>query len=127
MRQVEATAPTREQAITKSLEQLGVEMYEVDDIKVLDEGSRGLFGLGARPVKVQVTVNKDLERPARQDDRPTQRPKKTERDDRPTQRPEKKRDDRNERKPEQPRAQHRTNPTVMTTGLADGPQAGNDA
>jgi spoIIIJ-associated protein len=109
MRQVEATAPTREQAITKALEQLGVEMYEVDDIKVLDEGSRGLFGLGARPVKVQVTVNKDLERPARQDDRPTQRPKKTERDDRPTQRPEKKRDDRNERKPEQPRPQQQNN------------------
>lgn len=69
MRQVQASAPTREEAINKALAELGVEMYEVDDIKVLDEGSRGLFGLGARPVKVQVTITKDLERPARQDNR----------------------------------------------------------
>lgn len=70
MRQVEASAPTREEAIKKALSELGVEMYEVDDIKILDEGSRGLFGLGARPVKVQVTVTKDLERPNRGGDRP---------------------------------------------------------
>lgn len=73
MRQVQTTAPTREEAIAKALAELGVEMYEVDDIKILDEGSRGLFGLGARPVKVQVTVAKDLERPNRNEPRGGQR------------------------------------------------------
>jgi len=76
MRQVIATAPSREEAIKKALAELGVEMYEVDDIKILDEGSRGLFGLGARPVKVQVTVTKDLERPARGNDRPQREERK---------------------------------------------------
>ena len=49
MKQVEASAKTREEAIQNALRELGVEMYEVDKIAVLAEGSKGLFGLGARP------------------------------------------------------------------------------
>ena len=56
MKAVEASAKTREEAIQKALSELGVEMYEVDKIEILDEGSKGLFGLGARPIKVKVIV-----------------------------------------------------------------------
>lgn len=101
MRQVQASAPTREEAINKALAELGVEMYEVDDIKVLDEGSRGLFGLGARPVKVQVTVTKDLERPARQDNRQDNRGGQRERA------PEKPREERQESRGEAPKQRER--------------------
>lgn len=56
MKAVEASAATREQAIQQALEELGVEMFEVDKIEILDEGSKGIFGFGARPVKVKVIV-----------------------------------------------------------------------
>ena len=65
MKQVEASAPTREEAIQKALEELGCEMYEVDDIKILDEGSKGLFGFGARSVRVVVSLEGGHEAPAR--------------------------------------------------------------
>lgn len=99
MRQVQTTAPTREEAIAKALAELGVEMYEVDDIKILDEGSRGLFGLGARPVKVQVTVAKDLERPNRNEPRGGQR----ERNHEPRREEKEKRETRDEQKPRENR------------------------
>ncbi len=56
MRTVQASAKTREDAIQKALDSLGVEMYEVDNIEIIDEGSKGLFGFGSRPVVVQVTI-----------------------------------------------------------------------
>ncbi|MFM1919172.1 MAG: hypothetical protein RLZZ303_806 [Candidatus Hydrogenedentota bacterium] len=99
MRQVQTTAPTREEAIAKALAELGVEMYEVDDIKILDEGSRGLFGLGARPVKVQVTVAKDHERPNRNEPRGGQR----ERSNEPRREEKEKRETRDEQKPRENR------------------------
>ncbi len=73
MRAVEASAKTREDAIQNALSDLGVEMYDVDNIEVLDEGSRGLFGIGARPVRVKVTVENLPDEPKpkpRRDDRP---------------------------------------------------------
>ena len=64
MRAVEASAKTREEAIQNALKELGVEMYEVDKIEILDEGSKGLFGFGARPVKVRL-VCEHLQEPAK--------------------------------------------------------------
>lgn len=67
MKQVEASAKTREEAIQNALKDLGVEMYEVDKIEVLDEGSKGLFGFGARPVKVRLIVENMPDEPQREE------------------------------------------------------------
>lgn len=69
MKAIEASGKTREEAMQNALKELGVELYEVDKIEVLDEGSKGLFGFGARSVKVRLTVE-HLE-----DDRAAARPR----------------------------------------------------
>ena len=79
MRKVEGSARTREEAIKNALDELGVEMYEVDNIEVIDEGSKGIFGLGARPVRVRVIVenlpelSEESETPAKKVERGTPR------------------------------------------------------
>ena len=69
MKQVESSAKTREEAIENALKDLGVEMYEVDKIEILDEGSKGFFGLGARPVRVKLIVENMPDEPKRSNKR----------------------------------------------------------
>ena len=52
---LEIIAPTVEEAILKGLEDLGLPQDAVD-MEILDEGSRGLFGLGARQARIRLTI-----------------------------------------------------------------------
>jgi spoIIIJ-associated protein len=52
---LEVIAPTIEEAIKNGLADLGLTEDDVE-IEVLDEGSRGLFGLGSRLARVRLTV-----------------------------------------------------------------------
>ena len=54
-RAIEATGSNVEAAIEAGLERLGV-TRDVVEIEVLDEGSGGVFGLGAREARVRLTV-----------------------------------------------------------------------
>lgn len=57
---IEVTAPDVESAIEQGLRQLNLMRAEVR-IEVLDEGSRGVLGLGARPARVRLTPFAELE------------------------------------------------------------------
>ena len=60
MKQYEFTARTEDEAVELGLQELGVSIADVD-VQVVEEGSKGLFGLfGSRPVKVRLTL-KDAE------------------------------------------------------------------
>ena len=52
---IEIIAPSPEEAIEKGLQELGLSEDDVQ-IEVLDEGSKGLFGLGSRLSRVRLTV-----------------------------------------------------------------------
>ena len=54
-RTVEATGSDVEEAIAAGLEGLQIDRNSVD-IEILDEGSRGVFGIGARDASVRLTV-----------------------------------------------------------------------
>ena len=61
MRKYEASAKTVEEAIELGLKELGVGIGDVD-VRVLEEGSKGLFGLfGSRLAKVSLTVREEEE------------------------------------------------------------------
>ncbi len=51
---IEIIAPTIEEAIDEGLENLGI-LEEDVDIEVLDEGSKGLFGIGSRQARVRLS------------------------------------------------------------------------
>ena len=89
MRKYEASAKTVEEAIEQGLQELGVGIGDVD-VQVLEEGSKGLFGLfGSRLAKVSLTVKEDeenlleelmgeAEKPAPKTKKPAQEGKKPE-------------------------------------------------
>ncbi len=52
---LEVIAPTVEEAVEKGLNDLGLSQEDVR-VEILDEGSRGLFGLGSRQARVRLTV-----------------------------------------------------------------------
>jgi spoIIIJ-associated protein len=52
---LEVIAPSVEEAVERGLADLGLTADEVD-VEVLDSGSRGLFGLGGRQVRVRLNV-----------------------------------------------------------------------
>ena len=55
---LEYIAANAEEAINKGLTELNVTREEVD-IEVLDNGSKGIFGIGARQARVRMTVKAD--------------------------------------------------------------------
>lgn len=57
---LEIIAPTVEEALAQGLAQLGLPAEAVS-MEVLDAGSKGLFGLGGRQVRVRLTVKADEE------------------------------------------------------------------
>jgi len=59
----EIIAPTVEEALAQGLADLGL-TPEAVDVEVLDEGKRGLFGLGGRQVRVRLTIKARASAPA---------------------------------------------------------------
>lgn len=61
MKSFEFTGRTTEEAISSGLESLGVSISDVT-VDVVEEGSKGLFGLfGSRPAKIRITMKDDEE------------------------------------------------------------------
>jgi spoIIIJ-associated protein len=52
---LEVIAPTIEEAVSKGLSELGLDEDAVE-VEVLDEGSKGLFGLGSRHARVRLSI-----------------------------------------------------------------------
>jgi len=71
---LEIIAPTVEEALAQGLAQLGLPA-EAISMEVLDAGSKGLFGLGGRQVRVRLTVKSDDEpAPSTPAPKPDQKP-----------------------------------------------------
>lgn len=74
---LEVIAPTVEEAVNKGLEELNVQRENVE-IEVLDEGNRGLFGLGSRQARVRLLVKTTSEVQGAMIEEDVQAPEKTE-------------------------------------------------
>jgi spoIIIJ-associated protein len=61
---LEIIAPTVEEAVAKGLADLGLPEDAVE-VEVLDQGSRGLFGLGSRHARIRLAVKSDQQISAR--------------------------------------------------------------
>jgi len=59
---LEIIAPTVDEAIQKGLADLGLPREAVD-IEILDEGGKGLFGLGNRQARIRLTILSESEEP----------------------------------------------------------------
>lgn len=57
---LEVIAPSVEEAIEKGLDDLGLPRQSVD-IEILDEGGKGLFGLGNRQARVRLTIKSETD------------------------------------------------------------------
>jgi spoIIIJ-associated protein len=62
---VEVTAPSVEEAIARGAAELGVAPDAVD-VQVLDEGGKGMFGLGLRQPRIRLTVKAAVSSEARE-------------------------------------------------------------
>ena len=60
MRSAEGSGRTVEEAIREALKVLGARREDVD-LMVLDEGSRGVLGLGSRVARVRLTLLSEME------------------------------------------------------------------
>ena len=60
---LEKIAPNVDEAIAQGLTELGLDKAAVD-VEVLDEGSRGLLGIGGRQARVRLTVKLPQAEPA---------------------------------------------------------------
>ena len=96
---LEATGESRDAAIANALRQLGLDRDDVS-VEVLDNGKKGIFGIGATPARVRVTYEAPdvaekkpepkpapkAEKPAPKQEKPAQKPQKlsiTDEDDTP--------------------------------------------
>lgn len=73
METIEKTAETVEEAIAAGLEELGVQPHQVM-VEVVEEPSKGLFGIGAKPAVVRLILlgQRPVEKPTPPQDKPTQ-------------------------------------------------------
>ena len=113
MRQYEASAKTVEEAIELGLQELGVSIGDVD-VQVVEEGSKGLFGLfGSRPVKVRLTVKDSEEDPLAdllEDKKPAKAKKEPEK--KPEKKPAEKKVEEKKPAPEKKKAEKKPEPAV---------------
>ena len=111
MKQFEAAAKTVEEAIEIGLQELGVSIGDVD-VQVVEEGSKGLFGLfGSRPAKVRLTVKASEEDPLGdllEEKKPAKAKKNPEK--KPEQKPEKQAEKEQEKKKEEPATESKPTP-----------------
>ncbi len=76
MKQYEFSARTEDEAVELGLQELGVSIADVE-VQVVEEGSKGLFGLfGSRPVRVRLTLKDAEEDPLADllEDKPEKKP-----------------------------------------------------
>jgi len=59
---LEIIAPSVDEAIEKGLRDLGLPRESVD-IEILDEGGKGLFGLGTRQARIRLTIKTETDEP----------------------------------------------------------------
>ena len=101
MKQYEFSARTENEAIEQGLQELGVSIADVD-VQVIEEGSKGLFGLfGSRPVKGRLTLKDSEEDPLAdllEDKKPEKKAEKQP-EKQPEKKPEKKAEPKAEKKP----------------------------
>ncbi len=76
MKTADGAAKTREEAIQEALRELALELSDIEKIEILDEGSRGLLGFGARDVRVRLHADDLPEEQPRRGGRPNRGPRR---------------------------------------------------